>query len=38
MAVAATVPFYSCLQREVYVKAATAELLARAEDSAFGSA
>lgn len=38
VAMAATVPFYSCLHREVSVKAVTAESLAGAEDSAFGSA
>lgn len=38
MAMAATVPVYSCLHREVCVKAVTAESLAGAEDSAFGSA
>lgn len=38
MVMAATVPFCSCLHREVYVKAVTAKLLAGAEDSAFGSA
>lgn len=38
MAMAATVPFCSCLHREAYVKAVTAESLAGAEDGAFGSA
>lgn len=38
MAMVATMPFCSCLHREAYVKAMTAESLAGAEDSAFGSA
>lgn len=34
----ATMPFCSCLHREAYVKAMTAESLSGAEDGAFGSA
>lgn len=37
VAMAATVLSNSCLHREVYVKAVTAESLAGAEDNVFGS-
>lgn len=38
VAMAATVPFYSCLHREVYVKAVQPLSSGWAEESAFGSA